>query len=145
MKHLNGITTLGPKHTFWALAIGISVFLSLGATACTGAKGGGLDSPLVIEGELSACTADSIRLFVMNGSFPKQVAAAKLVQDGGKSTFSLSAKLPRKGVYALGDDPRRSASFLLEGGGSMTLSGNCQNPVGTYKLRMMLMSFCRAV
>lgn len=93
-----------------------------------------MDSPLVIEGELSACTADSIRLFVMNGSFPKQVAAAKLVQDGGKSTFSLSAKLPRKGVYALGDDPRRSASFLLEGGGSMTLSGNCQNPVGTYKL-----------
>jgi peroxiredoxin len=71
---------------------------------------------------------------MVNGSVAKQIGSAKVQNSDGNATFTLKAKLPRKGVYMIGDDPRRAARFLLESGGTYNLSGNCQNPVGTYKL-----------
>lgn len=102
---------------------------------CSGTKnGGGSDGSLEISGELASCTADSIRLYSLQSGIPKRIAADKMTTADGKSTFSLKATLPYKGFYLIGDDPRRAGTFLFEGGGSFTLGGNCQNPVGSYKL-----------
>lgn len=119
-------------YTAW---IGASLSIAGLVTGCSGTKSGsGNEGPLVIEGELSSCFADSMRIYSLNGSTPQPLAAAKMEKAGDKSTFSLSTKLPYQGFYMVGDDPRRAATFLFDGGGNVTLSGNCQNPMNTFKV-----------
>jgi thiol-disulfide isomerase/thioredoxin len=108
---------------------------SLSFSACSGTKNGGSgDSALEISGELAGCTADSMRLYSLTGGTPQRIAAGKVTTADGKSTFTIKVTLPYKGFYLIGDDPRRAGNFIFEGGGEFTLSGNCQNPSGTYKL-----------
>lgn len=116
---------------------GLTGVLTIAAltSGCSGTKnGGGGDGSLEITGELTSCTADSMRIYSLSGTTPKPLAAGKVTTADGKSTFTIKAKLPYKGFYLIGDDPRRVANFLFEGGGEFTLTGNCQNPVGSYKL-----------
>jgi thiol-disulfide isomerase/thioredoxin len=118
-------------------ALGLSVVLASAfiVNGCSGTKSGGsADGSLEISGELASCTADSMRLYAVSGPMPKQIAAGKVTTADGKSTFSFKANLPYKGLYLIGDDPRRAQNFLFEGGGDFTMTGNCQNPVGSYKL-----------
>lgn len=113
-----------------ALLALVTVFLSWG---CNG-TGGGADGEAVINGTLTQCSADSMRLYEVVGTRIKKVAAAKIEQSDKQYTFSLKYKVPRPGYYMLGDDPRRAANFILGEGGTFEFTGDCMNPQ-SYKLQ----------
>lgn len=106
----------------------------LGLSLLAGCKGSGAaDGEVVVDGTLTNCHADSIRLYQVNGTRIQQVTAAKLEKGDGEFTFSLRYKLPGAGFYMLGDDPRRAANLILGDAGNFEFTGNCQDPQ-SYKL-----------
>lgn len=114
--------SLRPVHTLATAAL-ISV------AALTGCGGGGSsDGSLVINGNLSSCSGDSIRLFSVTGTRIKQVGAAKMENADGKGKFSLTHKLDKPGFYLIGTDPRQAANVVLGEGGTAEMTGDCMNP-----------------
>jgi peroxiredoxin len=106
----------------WTALVGICMLTVL--VGCNAAAGGSGET--VINGTLTHCTADSMRLYEVNGTRVRQVAAAKL-EPGEDFSFSLKYKLPRPGFYLLGDDPRRAVNLVLGDAGEFELTGDCQN------------------
>jgi peroxiredoxin len=104
------------------------------ALVIAGCKGGGAaEGETVINGTLTNCNADSMRLYEVNGTRINKVAAAAMEKGDKESTFSLRYKFPQAGFYLLGDDARRAANVLLGDAGTFALTGDCQNPQ-TYTL-----------
>jgi peroxiredoxin len=100
----------------------------------TGCKGGGAaEGETVINGTLTGCNADSMRLYEVTGTRINKVAAVAIEKGDKESTFSLHYKFARPGFYLLGDDARRGANLVLGDQGAFELTGDCQNPQ-TYKL-----------
>ncbi len=104
------------------------VFLSLAMLGGCKSGGGAADGETLINGKLSQCSGDSIRLFEVNGTRVNQVAAAKLEKDGSDVTFSLSKKLAHPGFYMIGEAPNRATNVVLGDGGEITMEGNCNTP-----------------
>jgi len=130
-----------PKRLFSAPAPSKVAFLSIflfafgSFSSCSAGKGdGGKTDNVTISGTLQNCGGDSIRLYQVIGPVSEQIAAGKLVTEGGQTTFTISSKLPEAGLYTLGLDPRKSASFLLGDQTELTLTGNCSNPAQTFQL-----------
>ncbi|MFN8397618.1 MAG: TlpA disulfide reductase family protein [Bacteroidia bacterium] len=122
MKSIPFHKSLRSVHTLAAAAL-------ISAAALTGCGGGGSsDGSLVINGTLSGCTGDSIRLFSVSGTRINQVAAAKLDAADGKGKFSLNYKLSKPGFYLIGIEPRQSANVVLGEGGTAEMTGDCMNP-----------------
>lgn len=88
----------------------------------------------IITGEMTACGGDSMRLFQVQGPDAIPVAAAAMTNADGKSTFRIELKHPGPGFYMIGDDPRRSATIVLDQPAEMGLTGQCANPKNTFKL-----------
>lgn len=74
-----------------------------------------------LEGSLTNCAADSLRVFTLNGSDLQQVAAGAL--SGG--AFAFDATIPADGFYWVGTNPRDIRSAVLMQGESLNLSGQC--------------------
>lgn len=75
-----------------------------------------------------------MRLYQVNGPGADRVAAGKLEKTDGGSTFKIEMTGFKPGFYMIGDDPRRAITVLLDKPMAMTLTGNCQNPQGSFKL-----------
>jgi peroxiredoxin len=115
-----------------AWLVPVMIVCSLQGFSCMGSSRTA-EGEVVIHGILAQCGSDSIRLYQVDGTRTKRIAAAKLEKSDNNHSFSISVKLPRPGFYMIGDDPRRSGSILLGEGGSYELAGDCQKPQA-YKL-----------
>jgi peroxiredoxin len=100
------------------------------AVAFTGCTGGASSDTLVVQGDISNFTGDSIRIYEVMGVRINPIAAAKVDVKDNKATFNLSHKLGHTGFYLIGDDPRRSMNVVLGGGGEVQLTGDWTNPQG---------------
>ena len=78
-----------------------------------------------ISGELQACSGDSMRVYALDGFLLKTIATAPLVHKNGKSHFSISGKVPTKGVYWLGATPQNRRNVILGGEAGIQVSGRC--------------------
>lgn len=87
-----------------------------------------------ITGSLSNCFADSMRIYEILGPTMRKIGAARLNNKEGNYSFDLKINLPHEGFYAIGDDPRRAVTVLLGPPANIELTGNCQNPRGTFRL-----------
>jgi peroxiredoxin len=96
-------------------------------TGC-GSSSGAADGETLINGTVSQCSVDSIRLFEVNGTRVQQIAAAPLEKSGDNKTFSLRKKLSHPGFYMIGEAPNRATNVVLGDGGEITLDGNCNTP-----------------
>lgn len=115
------------KHLLLVPSLMAAVLIAVATLSGCGG-GGSSDGSLVINGTLSGCTGDSMRLFVVSGTRVTQVSAAKLDAADGKSKFSLSYKLPKPGFFLIGVDPRQAVNVVLGEGGTAEMTGDCMNP-----------------
>lgn len=92
------------------------IFLSLLFLAsCSGPKG------VKLEGSLTNCAADSLRIYTLTGSDLLQVAAGPL----GNGQYAFDAQIPADGFYWIGTNPRDIRTAILVRGESLTLNGQC--------------------
>lgn len=97
------------------LSLLLSLISLLLLAGCSGPKG------VKLEGSLTNCAADSIRVYTLVGSDLKSVAAGPL----NNWSFSFDAAIPADGFYWVGINPRDIRTAVLVQGESLQMSGQC--------------------
>jgi peroxiredoxin len=108
------------------------LILTTGCSAGKDANGNGTNGQTIISGEVTSCAGDSMRLYQIQGPDAVRIAAGALTSKDGKSSFRIELKHPGPGFYMLGDDPRRAVTVVLDQPAEMTVTGNCQDPKGSF-------------
>lgn len=112
-----------------------ALFISLMATACGSGTGTSVNADGItrIEGVMSNCFGDSMRLYEYWGGNLKTLGAGKLEKTEDGYSFSLSAPgLTKQGLYLFGPDPRMNVGLLVVPGRTLKVSGDCNNLLNTF-------------
>ncbi|MEM1000217.1 MAG: TlpA disulfide reductase family protein [Bacteroidota bacterium] len=129
--------TAGNK-SVWRRRFSLLVFAfgALMLTGCDSGKGAA-SSPngaqTVINGDLTGCTGDSMRLFRVVGPDLELIKAVKMDNQDGRNSFRIELAHPGPGFYALGDGIRRTGTVVFDQAAEVTVSGNCQNAGATFR------------
>ncbi len=93
-----------------------------------------LSQQSTLSGELVNCQADSMRLFMLEGSAMKLIHSVPLAEDEGTYTFSMALNDIPPGFYIVGDGRKGNSKFLLLGEDEeMKLTGQC-NALGSAQI-----------
>lgn len=113
-----------------------SVVSLISATSCGSSQpeGPNADGITRIQGTMNNCFGDSFRLYEYWGGTVKTLASGKLEKVGEGYSFTIEAtNLKQEGLYLLGPDPRMNVGIVVKPGHTLTVSGDCNNLVASFK------------
>jgi peroxiredoxin len=85
------------------------------------------ETETMIEGSLSTCQADSMRLFELDGISLMPSKAVAINNEDGQARFSLAAGKLEPGFYFLGPAAQSVKMIVINHDPKITLEGNCQD------------------
>lgn len=86
----------------------------------------GYTEPFSVTGTIEGCRTDSVFVFVARGSrLDRLEGAAAAKVDDKDGAFSISGKLPRRGIYFVGTAQENARMLILGGDEEVKITGSC--------------------